>query len=118
MDDILNIAKQIQEKITESEQTRPLLKNLSRQKARAISNFAKNVAITELKLKNGLIEEWEGIKVGKVTASSARKLAEGICWFEMNDKEEQEALYKAEIVNLESLRAELNGLQSIYKHLE
>lgn len=118
MDDILTVADRIEMKIAEMERQRGSLKGLAEQKARAISNFAKRVTKTELKLKNGLITEWEGIRVGKVAASTARKIAEGMCWFELNDKEEQEALYKAKVVTLESIRAELNGLQSISKHLE
>ena len=114
----VSTSKEIRSKISELRNARAVIFDSARNKARAISNFAKNVAIKELKLKNGLITEWEGIEVGKVVASSARKIAEGMCWFEMNDKEEGEALYKAHLTNIEAIKAELNGLQSINKHLD
>jgi hypothetical protein len=114
----VSTSKEIRLKISELRQARAIIFDSAKNKARAISNFAKNVAIKELKLKNGLIKEWEGIEVGKVTASSARKIAEGMCWFELNDKEEGEALYKAHLTNIEAIKAELNGLQSINKHLD
>ena len=114
----VSTSNEIRLKISELRNARKVIFDSAKNKARAISNFAKNVAIKELKLKNGLITEWEGIEVGKVVASSARKIAEGMCWFEMNDKEEGEALYKAHLTNIEAIKAELNGLQSINKHLD
>ena len=114
----VSTSKEIRAKISELRDARAVIFNSAKNKARAISNFARNVAIKELKLKNGLIKEWEGIEVGRVVASSARKIAEGMCWFEMNDKEEGEALYKAHLTNIEAIKAELNGLQSINKHLD
>ncbi len=113
-----NTREEILHKIKSLKNARSLIIESANEKATAISNYARKVAITEIKLKNGLIDKFDGIEIGHITASSARKISEGICWKELNEKELKEGLYKANIITIEAIKAELNGLQSINKHLE
>jgi len=43
---------------------------------------------------------------------------QGICWEECLKRTDADGCYKGLITIMESLKAELNGLQSINKHLE
>lgn len=118
MDDVLTITNKIEYQRKELREERGKLKELATKKATATATYSREVAIMEIKLKNGAITKWGDLTVGRVTASSARKIAEGICWKELLAKEEAEAIYKAAVETLMSIRAELNGLQSISRHLE
>jgi hypothetical protein len=113
-----NTKEEILHKIKELRIARSVIFESAKDKAKAISEYEKKVSITEIKLKNGLIDKFDGVKIGKVTASAARKIAEGYCWRELQNKVEKEGLYKANLTNIESIKAELNGLQSINRHLE
>jgi len=113
-----NTREEILHKIKELRLARSVIFKSAQQKATAISEYAKKVTITEIRLKNGLIDKIDGIEVGTVVASAARKMAEGYCWKELYDKEYAEALYKSNLANIEAIKSELNGLQSVNKHLE
>lgn len=118
MTDILTNAQKIHNKIAELEEERDKLLPASYDKAKAISEYDKQIAITTLKLKNGLITEFEGVKISNLPATLVRDIAKGICYKECFDKEIGESNYKAIVSIMESIRAELNGLQSINKYLE
>jgi hypothetical protein len=45
-------------------------------------------------------------------------VAKGICSQARNDMEIADGLYKSVISNIDSVQAELNGLQSINRHLD
>jgi hypothetical protein len=113
-----NTKEEILHKIKELRLARSVIFQSALQKATAISEFAKKVTITEIKLKNGLIDKIDGIEVGNVVASAARKMAEGYCYKEMFEMEAAVALYKSNLTNIEAIKAELNGLQSVNKHLD
>lgn len=113
--DPLFIEQEIEIKLKQLTKARSVVFDAAAEKAKAISTYAKKATIAEIKLKNGLIDKFEDIEIGKVIASGARKIAEGICWRELHDKEEKEGIYKACIVNIEAIQAELNGLQSLLK---
>ena len=113
--DPLFIEQEIEAKLKELKISRTAIFNAAKEKAKAIAECGRQITITEIKLKNGLIDKFEGIEIGKVIASGARKMAEGIRWREVQLKEEKEGLYKATITNIEGIEAELNGLQSLLK---
>ncbi|MCF8219800.1 MAG: hypothetical protein K9J21_12575 [Bacteroidales bacterium] len=122
--DIETTTSEIRATIREIKQERSKIKPAATEKARAISNFKSKKAITVLKLKNRLITEMtdkdtgEIVEIPPLPATVITDIAEGICWYELLQREESEAMYKAIIATLESIRAELNGLQSISRHLE
>jgi len=113
-----NTKEEILHKIKELRTARSVIFKAAIHKAEAIAYYSRKVSITEIKLKNGLIDKFDGIEIGKVTASAARKIAEGLCWKELHAKEAAEGIYKANISNIEAIKAELNGLQSVNRHLD
>lgn len=77
-------------------------------RALAISNYDKQLKIAIVVLKDE----------GKFPATLIEKIAKGVCSDHRLTLELAEVGYKAVISNLEALKAQLNGYQSIYKHLD
>ena len=77
-------------------------------RANAISNYDKQLKIAIVTLKDE----------GKFPATLIEKIAKGVCSDHRLTLELAEVGYKACISNLEALKAQLNGYQSIYKHLD
>jgi hypothetical protein len=117
-DDPLKVAKLIQDKIRELDEERPRLFDTSQSKAQAISDYDRAMALVVLKLKNGTIKEFEGEQIIGIAVTLIPTVAKGICWKECFTKEAEEAGYKAVISNIEAIKAGLNGLQSINRHLD
>lgn len=118
MDDILTNAQKIHNKIAELEEQRERLLPASFDKAKSISDYDKAIAITELKLRNGLITEFEGVQINSLPVTLIRDIAKGICYKENFNKEIGESNYKAIISIMDAIKAEMNGFQSINKHIE
>ena len=91
---------------------------LATEKADAISQYDLKLAIQILKLANGLVTEFEGLKIDKLTAGDRVIIAKGMIYQASMDKEAAEGLYKSCLSNIEAKKAQLNGIQSINKHLE
>jgi len=117
-DDPIAVAQLIQDKILELDQERPRLFDTSQSKAQAISDYDRAMALVVLKLKNGTIKEFEGEPIINIAVTLIPLIAKGICWKECFTKEAEEGGYKAVISNIEAIKAGLNGLQSINKHLD
>jgi len=77
-------------------------------RAKAISNYDKQLKIAIVVLK----EE------GKFPITLIEKIAKGVCSDHREVLELAEVGYKSCISNLTALMAQLNGYQSIYKHLD
>jgi len=118
MNDVVEIAKQIEKHILALHKEKDKLRSSARHKAEASTNYEKKLAQTILQLKNGSIEEFEGEPVGQLPATTAEKVARGICWREKLDADLAEAGYKALIVSIQAIEAALNGYQSLYKYLK
>lgn len=117
-DDVLTNKERIEEKIFELEQERSKLEQAANERALAISHYDRALALVLLRMKNGLIKNFEGEEVGNVSVTNQEKIAKGICWRERLRLEEAESMYKALVSNIDSIKAELNGLQSINRHLQ
>lgn len=118
MDDILTTANKIHNKIKELEEQRENLLPASFDKAKSISEYDKAIALTELKLRNGLITEFEGVSISNLPVTLIRDIAKGICYQENFNREIGESNYKAIVSIMDAIKAEMNGLQSINKHIE
>ena len=118
IDDVITNKERIEQKITELEQEREKLAHAAASRAIAISNYDRAVALTILKLKNKMILKFDEIDVGATPVSVQEKVAKGICWRERLKMEEAEGVYKSIVSNIDSIKAELNGLQSINRHLQ
>jgi hypothetical protein len=77
-------------------------------RAKAISNYDKQMKIAIVTLKDE----------GKFPVTLIEKIAKGVCNDHREKLELAEVAYKACISNLEALKAQLNGYQSLYKHLD
>ncbi len=115
--DIIEIAKRMNHRINELNTKRKELEDLSIKKAQSLGNYEKVIALTIMKLRNGFEMELDGEKVKNPQTTVTEKIAKGICFQEKIDAELAESKYKLTIVSMEAIKAELNGYQSISKHL-
>ena len=113
-----DIAMSIENKVGVIQRERPKLSGLAEEKARANAEYEKQLAIVLLKLKNADIAEWNGIPVGKIPASIMQKVAQGIAYESKIQADIAESAYKSHVLKLDAIKAELNALQSIYRHLD
>ena len=109
----------MQSKIKELETGRHIIKQRGIEKAESIAHYESAIALTILRIKNDKIEVFEGEKIdSKMPANLVEKVAKGFCWKEKLEVEKTEAFYKAAIVGMQSIMAELNALQSINRYLD
>lgn len=116
--ELLDISKKIEEKIGELQAGRRQLSKRAENKANCIANYERCLSIMILQIRNGKEVEFEGEKIINPQAVLIEKIAKGICWNEKLESEKAEAEYKNAIVGMQSLQAELNGYQSIYRYLD
>lgn len=116
--ELIKVQQSIEERIDLVSKTRSVLRKLAKEKADTIAEYEKQMAITILKLKNGVITKFEGENIQGLPATVLEKVAKGICYQERLNADLAEANYKSAVVALQALQAELNGFQSIYKHSE
>lgn len=116
--ELIKTMQKIEAKITALESARAELIDAAIDKANAVSNYDRQLSITILKLKNGLIESFEGLPSIGLPATLIEKVAKGIIYQAAFDKESAEDIYKSKVISIEAIRAELNGLQSINKYVE
>ena len=120
--DLIDVGKEMQEKMEWLEKAiakNGVLDKAKDEKAQAIAEYDKEIAITELKLKAGVIKEFEGQPVPKNLAANLTKdIAKGICWQQRLAQEAAEGSYKNATIKVEAIEAILNGNQSIFRHLD
>ena len=106
--EVLEVAKRIEQIIVEIGKARRLIEEKGQARAKAISNYDKQLRVAIVTLR----EE------GKFPATLIEKIAKGVCAPQIEEREIAESAYKAVISNLQALMAQLNGYQSIYRHLD
>lgn len=106
--DITKVKDCIEKLISEIGHCRRDIETKGNARAHAISNYDKQLKIAIVTLKEN----------GKFPATLIEKIAKGVCSDHRLTLELAEVGYKACISNLEALKAQLNGYQSIYRHLE
>lgn len=106
--ELVKVADAIHEIIIEIGKFRREIETRGTARAKAISNYDMRLGIAIVTLK----EE------GKFPATLIEKIAKKLCAKDREDLELAETGYKACISNLEALKAQLNGYQSIYRHLD
>lgn len=116
--ELINIAQQIENKIKLLEKGRGILQQLAEQKAAMAAEYDKQVAFTIIRLKNGEEMELSGQKIINPPASYTEKIARGICWQAKLGMDKAEAEYKIGIEKIRCVEAELNGYQSVFRHLD
>ena len=113
--DALSTRQKIEYSISEIESLISELDDIAQLKANGAANYDKALAVTILKLRNGVIREFEGQKIDSLPATVLVNIAKGIIYQESYDKEAGEALYKSLITKIEARKAILNGQQSVSK---
>lgn len=116
--DVIKIAEKINNHINLLGIMRKEIRQRADDRANAIALYDKALAIAIIKLKNGEVFELDGNEIKNPIGSITEKIAKGICWKEKLNIEKGDGLYKSLISNIDSVKAELNGMQSIYRHLE
>lgn len=118
MTDLVDIGNQILEKINTLEKAKGELIKRGNEKAMAIAEYDKQMAITIVSLKNGVQMILHGQNIENPPATIIDKIARGICYAERLAMEEADSSYKALITGINVTQAQLNGLQSLNKHLD
>ena len=88
------------------------------EKAETKAKYDQVLALTIIRLKNETITEFEGEKFDKIAVSNIETIAKGICWKEKLEFEKAEGLYKSAISYIEATTTQLQGYQSIFRHLD
>jgi hypothetical protein len=88
------------------------------EKAISKANYDKILALTILRLKNGDITDFEGQQIGTLAISVMESIAKGYCWQERLEMEKSEALYKSALTYVDVTTTQLQGYQSVYRHLD
>ena len=115
---IIQIADNIQKLIAEIGKCRREIEGKGNTRAKAIRNYDMQLAIALATLREAESYELAGRKYQAPPVTIMEKIAKGICAPQREDLEIAEAGYKAAISNLEALQAQLNGFQSIFRHLD
>lgn len=108
MEDLAKVKDCIKGLISEIGKCRREIEEKGNSRAKAIRNYDMKFGCAVIALK----EE------GKFPATLIEKIAKKVCADDRYELEIAESAYKACISNLEALKAQLNGYQSIYRHLE
>ena len=118
MKDVYSISQQIQERITLLGKVRQVIKERGEKRADSIRDYDKQLAVTIIKLKNGIPMELDGQTIEKPQTTILEKIAKGICFDAKHKMELADAEYKSAITNLNTIQCELSALQSIYRNME
>ena len=114
----IRLANEIRNKIHELKAGRNELKNRAKNKAETLAIYEREISKVIIKLRNEIEFELDGNTIKNPPVSIIDKLAKGICWKEKLAAEQAEAEYRNAIKGMDSLMAELNGLQSINRYLD
>ena len=92
-------------------------------KAVKAAEHDKDLAIWIIKLKTGKYEPIMaefGLTVDDMPlpATIIERVAKGLCWKSKLEADKADGEYKNAVVGIEAIKAQLNGNQSIYRHLE
>jgi hypothetical protein len=116
--DILTTSEKIEEKIKLLEQGRALLQKRAIDKANAIAEYDKQITITILKLRNGETIEFDDKEIVNPPVTIIEKIAKGICYKYLIKKDLAESQYRNAVIGMDSIKAEMNGYQSINRFLD
>lgn len=114
---ITNIAERITQKITELEHYKNNIKKLGDAKDIESANYEKQLAKTIIKIRNGAEIEIDGQRISNPPVSIIEKIAKGACWSEKLRMDSAETAYKANQSMVSIAESQLNGYQSIFKHM-
>ena len=117
MEEIHDISKAIDDKIKLLELGRKELNPSAEARANAVANYDKVLGMTLLKLRNNAIPEHDGFPVTDLPVSIMEKVAKAMVYKEKIESEKCELMYRNVVTKLDKIESELNGKQSIFRHL-
>jgi hypothetical protein len=117
MKDVVDVAECIDGKIDELEQLKTALEAMPDLVAASSAEYEKKLAKTIIQLKNGVSFKLEGVEVSKPLTSITEKIARGLCWLAAMEAQANELKYKILNKKIDIVEAQLNGYQSINRHL-
>ncbi len=106
--EVKQVADRIEAIVAEIGKFRKQIEEKGAERAKAISNYDMRLGIAIVTLKDE----------GKYPATLIEKIAKKLCAMDRERLELAESGYKACISNLTALQAQLNGYQSIFRHLD
>lgn len=118
MTEPVKVAETIEKLIKAIGECRREIEGKGRAKAEAIRNYEKRMAIALATLKEAETYELAGRTYKAPPVTIMEKIAKGIAAEERYEMEIADSGYKAAVCNLEALQAQLNGFQSIFRHLD
>ena len=114
--DILKIAQEIERRIRLLDLGRQELPKRAKLKAETMAEYERELSKTILRLRNEKVE-WEGQVIENSPATLVEKIAKGMMWEKKLEADLAESSYKNAFKGVDILQAQLNGFQSIYRHL-
>lgn len=115
---IIKIAEKIESKIDQLEKARKELDSAATEKVESLIAYEKVLAVTLVRLRNGEEYLFEGNKIKDPPVSIIKEITKGICWQDRLESDAAEVKYKNILAIIEIRKAQLNGYQSIFRHLE
>jgi len=116
--EIAKVAEEIEKKIKELDILKEKIKMYADKKAQSQALYDLELAKIIISLKNGKQFQLAGEIIENPPITLIEKIAKGICWEKELEKEKAEAEYKGLITKIDTVCAQLNGWQSINRHLD
>ncbi len=116
--DIIDICNDMNKYVTLIAEARRKLKATAQRVGDAEAEYYKKKGIVNLQLIAGKIIEFEGERVGSLTASDRVAVVKAMCFQQLAEKETAKAKYKALVTYIDALKAELNARQSQFRYLD
>lgn len=117
--DLIDVANDIRQKVAQLENARNELQEIINFNVNAQTKmeYDKTLAITILKLKAGVIKEFEGQQIKDLTAGERPLIAKGVCWREKLAMDTASEKQKLIIEKIKLRLSQLTALQSVFRHL-
>ena len=116
--DAFQVAGEIQDRISKLSQCRQRIRETVQKRAETLAAYSKAVASAEIRLRMGEAVSVDDQTIKSPPATMIRDVAKGHCWKEEAAMLEAEGMYKALFDSMRSIQAEMNALQSVFRHLE
>jgi hypothetical protein len=115
--EVTYVAAKIEEKIRLLEKGRSELTDAIAEAKVAVAEYDRDLAIAMIQLRNGKEMTLDGERIQNPPATLIEKIAKGICWQSRIRADGASSTQTACIKKLASIETEMNGYQSIYRHL-
>jgi hypothetical protein len=116
--DVIKCAKIIESIVAEIGDFRKMIKTKGEAKAKAMSMYDKQLAIALAEIGHNENYELNGKEYKQPPITLRKTIAKGIVAGFLEEREISDSDYKSCISNLEALKAQMNGYQSINKYLD